>query len=141
MSDRLNEGQNHPRITIHDIARETGVSYATVSRVMSNAGPMSEETREIVHYAAEELGYVPDAAAIALRTQKHVGPTMMLVAELANTSIGTVSRVINGAPHKINMLTRERVLRVIEGLNYRPNKISQEWKSRTFKRGSRLDLK
>jgi len=62
------------RITAKDVAAHAGVSRTTVSYVLNNveAANISEETRQRVFAAAEELGYVPDAAAQALasgRTQ------------------------------------------------------------------------
>ncbi|MEU5765511.1 LacI family DNA-binding transcriptional regulator [Streptomyces asoensis] len=55
--------------TSADVARLAGVSRATVSYVLNNAGAVriSEPTRRRVRAAAEELGYVPHAAARALR--------------------------------------------------------------------------
>lgn len=47
-------------------------------------------------------------------------PNMRQVAALAGVSHQTVSRVINGHPN-IAPQTRERVLKVIEAVNYRPN--------------------
>jgi DNA-binding LacI/PurR family transcriptional regulator len=62
------------RITAKDVAAQAGVSRTTVSYVLNNveAANISEETRQRVLTVAEELGYVPDAAAQALasgRTQ------------------------------------------------------------------------
>ena len=42
------------------------------------------------------------------------------IAKLANTSIATVSRVINNDAH-VSPETRKKVQRVIEETNYRPN--------------------
>ncbi|MEV6945695.1 LacI family DNA-binding transcriptional regulator [Streptomyces sp. NPDC051172] len=55
--------------TSADVARLAGVSRATVSYVLNNAGAVriSEPTRRRVHEAAKELGYVPHAAARSLR--------------------------------------------------------------------------
>ncbi|MEV5427739.1 LacI family DNA-binding transcriptional regulator [Streptomyces sp. NPDC052701] len=55
--------------TSADVARLAGVSRATVSYVLNNAGAVriSEPTRRRVHQAARELGYVPHAAARSLR--------------------------------------------------------------------------
>lgn len=41
-----------------DVAREAGVSPATVSRVLNNSGPVTAGTRERVRSAMETLGYV-----------------------------------------------------------------------------------
>lgn len=55
--------------TSADVARLAGVSRATVSYVLNNASSVriSEATRHRVRAAAEELGYVPHAAARSLR--------------------------------------------------------------------------
>jgi len=46
-----------------DVAERVGVSRALVSLVFRNQPGASQETRERVHRAAEELGYRPDSAA------------------------------------------------------------------------------
>jgi LacI family transcriptional regulator len=60
------------RPTQADVARKAGVSRATVSYVINNITggkvPISEETRQRVLEAVEELGYEPDARAQALRS-------------------------------------------------------------------------
>ena len=57
------------RPTSADVARLAGVSRATVSFVLNNTPrqSISAATREAVHRAAQELGYVPSAHATALR--------------------------------------------------------------------------
>lgn len=57
-------------VTIRDVARETGVSVATVSRVLNGKGPVREETRQKVEAAVERLSYVPHGAARSLITNK-----------------------------------------------------------------------
>jgi len=60
------------RPTQVDVARIAGVSRATVSYVLNGATngrvPISDETRQRVLAAIEELGYEPDARAQALRS-------------------------------------------------------------------------
>ncbi len=60
------------RPTQNDVARLAGVSRATVSYVLNGVSdgriPISEETCQRVQEAIEELGYVPDARARALRS-------------------------------------------------------------------------
>lgn len=57
------------RLTSHDVARESGLSRATVSYVLNNdpRQTIPEETRQRVLQAARKLGYRPSAPARALR--------------------------------------------------------------------------
>lgn len=57
-------------ISIKDIARITGVSTATVSRVINDNGRFSEETRARVNEAINKLGYRSNVVAKSLRTMK-----------------------------------------------------------------------
>lgn len=57
------------RVTIHDVAREAGVSIATVSRLTNGRpGAGSEATRERLQAVIERLGYVPNPSARRLKT-------------------------------------------------------------------------
>ena len=53
--------------TVFDVAKEAGVSIATVSRVMNNSPRVSAATAEAVRAAVEKLGYVPNQQARNLR--------------------------------------------------------------------------
>lgn len=55
----------------HDVARVAGVSPQTVSRVANGATNVRATTRARVRRAMEELGYMPNAAARALRYGRH----------------------------------------------------------------------
>ena len=57
--------------TIKDIAREAGVSIATVSIVLNGKGPerkISVETQKRIHHIAQQLNYVPNQSAKKLRS-------------------------------------------------------------------------
>ena len=58
------------RPTIRDVAREAGVSIATVSRALNDKDDVSLQTRERVRKAASSLGYVVDPAARSLGAQR-----------------------------------------------------------------------
>jgi len=55
---------------MRDVARKAQVSIKTVSRVVNNQGEVSEETRQRVLAAIEELGYRPSKVARALVTRR-----------------------------------------------------------------------
>ncbi len=54
--------------TIHDVARASGVSIATVSRALAGSRVVAVSTRQRVQQVAEELHYVPNRAARQLVT-------------------------------------------------------------------------
>jgi len=66
------------RPTIRDVAREAGVSYQTVSRVLNNQPKVSLETRKRVLETMERLGYQRNLAAQMLTT--HRSQTLQIVA-------------------------------------------------------------
>jgi DNA-binding LacI/PurR family transcriptional regulator len=53
-----------------EIARLAGVSQATVSRVLKGDPQVNAEMRERVLAVVQQLGYVPDARAQSLRSQR-----------------------------------------------------------------------
>jgi LacI family transcriptional regulator/LacI family repressor for deo operon, udp, cdd, tsx, nupC, and nupG len=57
-------------ITIKDIARQAGVTHATVSRALHASPLISSETSERIRKIAAELGYQPSAAARSLKTNR-----------------------------------------------------------------------
>ena len=62
-----------PASTLHDVAREAGVSTATVSRVVHGHDRVRPATRQRVLEVIEALGYVPDSAAQSMvRKRKEV---------------------------------------------------------------------
>jgi LacI family transcriptional regulator len=58
------------RVTIKDVAREAGVAVSTVSRMYNSSGPVSPTTGKRIKAAAHALGYVPNASARSLITNK-----------------------------------------------------------------------
>lgn len=57
-------------ITIKDIAEKSGVSRATVSRVINNSGYVNEDTRKRILDVIKELNYIPNGLARSLSTSK-----------------------------------------------------------------------
>ena len=60
----------HRKPTMADVARLAGVGAMTVSRVLSGAVPVSQETARRVQRAVEQLGYRPNQLARAFRGQR-----------------------------------------------------------------------
>lgn len=61
------------KVTITEVAKEAGVSLATVSRIFNNKEgkiKISETTKQKVLKAAAHLGYQTNPFAAALRAQK-----------------------------------------------------------------------
>lgn len=65
-------------MTIYDIAREAGVSIATVSRVL-NGGTVSEATRQKVQAVLERCDYQPSQVAQGLATRQTKSVAIMTV--------------------------------------------------------------
>lgn len=61
---------NQKTATLHDVAKSSGVSYQTVSRVINNHSNVAEETRERVLKSIQELNYRPNRAARSLVTNR-----------------------------------------------------------------------
>lgn len=55
--------------TIKQVAQAAGVSFTTVSHVLNNTRPVSDEARRAVLKAVEELHYVPSALARSLKSR------------------------------------------------------------------------
>lgn len=57
-------------ISIKEVANHCGVSAATVSKALNGYSDISEDTKEKVLKAAEEMGYFPNSVARALKTNR-----------------------------------------------------------------------
>ncbi len=57
-------------VTIKEVAKEAGVSIATVSRVFNDSGPVNDDTREKIMVVARKLRYTPHGGARSLITAK-----------------------------------------------------------------------
>jgi len=57
-------------VTVEDVSRQSGVSTATVSRVINESPKVSPETRDRVLKAIRELGYMRNHSARALARQR-----------------------------------------------------------------------
>lgn len=57
-------------VSMKDISIACGVSVATVSKALNDHSDISEETKETIRRVAKEMGYFPNSAAKALKTNR-----------------------------------------------------------------------
>lgn len=57
-------------VSMKDISVSCGVSVATVSKALNNHSDIGEETKEHIRRVAKEMGYFPNSAAKALKTNR-----------------------------------------------------------------------
>lgn len=86
-------------VTIADIAREAGVSIATVSRVMNKTKPVSEELRQRVFDIVEKNNYKPNSLAQGLVT-KQTHMIGVIIPDISNTVFGELTKGINSVCEK-----------------------------------------
>ncbi|MBS9718069.1 LacI family DNA-binding transcriptional regulator [Pseudohalocynthiibacter aestuariivivens] len=109
------------KITLVDVAKEAGVSAITVSRTIRSPHMVSPKAREKVEAAVDALGYVPDAAASALASNR-TDVIGLLIPSLTNSVFAEVLRgmydEIEGTPYSIQIgnyryspLTEEKLIR------------------------------
>ena len=89
-------------VTLLDIAKKTGFSVSTISRVLHDSlkkYKISEETRQLVIRMADELGYRPNKLARGLRTNKShtIG---VVVPDVGNPFFATMVKNITGQIRK-----------------------------------------
>ena len=68
-------------VSMKDIAQRCGVSVATVSKALNGQPDIGPETRERIRQAAEEMGYVTNSAARALKANRTYNIGILFVDE------------------------------------------------------------
>ncbi|TDO69926.1 LacI family transcriptional regulator [Halanaerobium saccharolyticum] len=83
-------------VTIKTIAKELGVSYATVSRALNDHPDVNEETKKRVISKANEMGYQPNAIARGLvnNETKTIG---LVIPDITNPFFPQVARGVEEA--------------------------------------------
>ena len=79
-------------VTIKDVAKEAGVSVATVSRVLNNSATVSTAATEQVNHAIKKLGYSPNFLGRNLRKCE----TNIILAVIPSTEHTFYSNIIKG---------------------------------------------
>jgi LacI family transcriptional regulator len=83
--------------TIIDVARESGVSYSTVSRALTGYEFVKPSTRDKVLRAAEKLGYVPNQQARSLAG----GRSNLIGVLVPNLTNGYITEIIRGIDEEL----------------------------------------
>lgn len=80
-------------VTIKDVAKLANVSISTVSRVINDSKPVSEEIKRRVYKVIEETGYVPNpvARSLVMKKSQLIG---VIVPNIASFYIGEVLNAI-----------------------------------------------
>ncbi|MFP4106478.1 MAG: LacI family DNA-binding transcriptional regulator [Phycisphaerae bacterium] len=93
-------------VTLKDIARTSGVSVRTVSRVLKNSGYARPDTRRRVLEVAREMGYRPNRFARSLRTQKsyEVAVITWSLDELHMAKIAGFEQALRRAGYSVTLL-------------------------------------
>ena len=68
-------------VSMKDIAKKCGVSVATVSKALNDHKDIGAETRRRICAVAEEMGYMANSVARALKTNRSYNLGMLLVDE------------------------------------------------------------
>lgn len=83
-------------ITIKDIAKKAGVSYATVSRALNNKSDVNPKTKQRITELAEKMGYRPNFIAQNL-VMKRTNNIALIVPDVSNPFFADISRSITEA--------------------------------------------
>ncbi|MHA7845068.1 LacI family DNA-binding transcriptional regulator [Serratia sp. D1N4] len=94
--------------TMQEVAKKAGVSKATVSRVLSGKGYVSEATKDQVYKAIEEAGYRPNLLARNLATNKSQCIGLVVTNTLYNGSY--FSELLSQAAQKLEDNGRQLIL-------------------------------
>jgi LacI family transcriptional regulator len=80
--------------TLRTIAEMTGLAITTISRALNNAPELSQDTRERVQRIAAEIGYLPDRAALRLKTGRT--NVVSLILDPHDEILGFGQSMVNG---------------------------------------------
>ncbi len=96
------------RPTIYDVAREAGVSTATVSRALNDSEQIAPATRQAIEQAVERLGYRPNTIARSLVT-KSTQTIAFLLPDITNpfyaALVGGIQEVALASDHTMLLCT------------------------------------
>ncbi|NLM10812.1 MAG: LacI family transcriptional regulator [Clostridiaceae bacterium] len=86
-------------VTIKDIAKVAGVSYATVSRALNDHPDINEKTKKKIKKIAKQMGYTPNAVARGL-VKKNTNMIALLIPDISNPFYPEVARGVEDIARK-----------------------------------------
>lgn len=138
------------RPTLKEIARRSGVSIATVSRVLNNADNVRKHLKEKVLKAAEELGYRPVARSFRKQTGK-ARIIALMVTDIANPFFPEIVHGVEDTvfehgfsvslwntredPQREEHYLRTLCKESIEGIIFSASRIKEDYIRETLERG------
>mgnify|MGYP002546667993 FL=1 len=88
-------------VSIKDVAKRAGVAISTVSKVLNGYPNVSEETRQRVNKAVEELNFVPNSVAAALSSKQAGRVALLINSNMKTNAIDEIAmQYISGALNK-----------------------------------------
>ncbi|MGL5755120.1 MAG: LacI family DNA-binding transcriptional regulator [Paraclostridium sp.] len=93
-------------VTIKDVAKKAGVSISTVSRVINDSKPVTDEVKQKVLDVIKETGYVPNPLARSLVTKK----SQLIGVIIPEVSDSFVSELVNGIEEVAKMYNYDILL-------------------------------
>lgn len=98
-AEMISNGSRRRDITVADVAKAANVSKAQAARALGNYGAVSDDVRERVLAAAEELSYRPNELARSMNTGKShtIG---VVVGDIENPHFGLATRGITDTAKK-----------------------------------------
>ncbi|MCK8607665.1 catabolite control protein A [Apilactobacillus ozensis] len=96
---------NKQNVTIYDVARESGVSMATVSRVVNGTSNVRPSTKKKVMDVIEKLNYRPNEVARGLASKKTT-TVGVIIPDVTNNYFASLARGIDdiAAMYKYNII-------------------------------------
>ena len=95
-------------MTIKEVAKQTGVSTATISRVINNTGVVQKETRDKILRTIKELGYKPTTRqqirSSGASSLKHKNIALIWTGDSAVAFSETARAMVLGVLHKLQAL-------------------------------------